>query len=253
MFFEQFNEFDSLEEETEQIEVLQQFNYRDLEGLFSPPRSYTRALQDYAMTQDNIISSMEQKIYDLEHKLARTGNQFYQKDAGKWGKEWTNINIEFGKLQREKIESEARLQAERIAAEARLQAEIDRLKYLNEQLQTELEVMEARLQGMVAIEVVDNKPKRALPERDSSGRFSAPVKSREEITMEYHDKGYRNTEIAQLMGVTPETVARYLKNFAKKQERAYQARIETAQQSSLTSDTLALQTLENCGFGFFRD
>lgn len=161
--------------------------------LLPVPVDYVRELYDY-------ISELYTEIEDLNGKLAKAGNHFYQRDAAKMGAEWNNLNIEFGKMQREKIENEAKLQAE-----------IDRLTFLNQQLAADLDIAEARLKGMVAVEVVDNKPSRMLPERAANGTFKAPVKSKEQLAFEYSSQGLKNTEIAGLLDVSPDTVARYIR------------------------------------------
>lgn len=193
------------------------------------PVDYVRELYDY-------ISELYAEIEDLNGKLARSGNQFYQRDAAAMGKKWQELNIEFGTLQREKIENEARLQAE-----------IDRLTFLNQQLAADLDIAEARLKGMVAVEVVENKPKRALPERDSNGKFSA-AKSREEIAMEHHEKGYRNTEIAQMMGVSPDTIARYLRNYSQKQEEMFKQKLAISAKYDSEKEEISDRNFEEYGF-----
>lgn len=196
------------------------------------PVDYVRQLYDH-------ISELYDEINDLNGKLARSGNQYYQRDAAAMGKQWQELNIEFGTLQREKI-----------ANEAKLQAEIDRLTFLNQQLQADLDVAEARLSGMVAVEVVDKPKTSYLPDRNANGTFKSVPKTREQLAAEYHAQGLKNTEIAGLLGVNPDTVRRYLQRFEQKKaetERLLQLEVK-AQDDKKESERW--QNFETYGFTF---
>lgn len=196
----EFDEFDHLDEESEQqARVIAQFAYRDLDGFFFPGRNYTRKLQEYAKQQDELIAIQEGQIYDLEKKLAKTGNQYYQKDAGKWGKAWTDLNIKYGQLH-----------AEKIASEAKLQAEIDRLRYQLQQVQMDLEAAESR-NAILDQPVPEDSKITFLPNRNPDGTFKTVPKTKEQLAGEYHRQGLKKTEIAEMLGVSPDTVARYIR------------------------------------------
>lgn len=196
------------------------------------PVEYVRELYDY-------ISELYSEIEDLNSKLAKAGNHFYQRDAAKMGQQWQELNIQFGKLQ-----------AESIAEKAALQAEIDRLTFQNRQLAADLEVMEARLSGMVAVEVVDKPKTSYLPDRNANGTFKSVPKTREQLAAEYHAQGLKNTEIAGLLEVSPDTVARYLRKFNQLQaenERRLQIEMQTANDKK---DAERWQNFETYGFTF---
>lgn len=163
------------------------FNYKNLDGsLHIGLLNYTRQLQEYAI-------EMEDYAIELEEKLAVSGNRALQDRAEEWSKQWQDINIETGKLKRQLIELESQKDAEI----ARLQHEVE---YLEEQLQQYKQA---------------ENPVKKTPARDGkTGRFTSSIPDADKPFRAWlmDQQGYGTAQIATKLGVSGDTVKRYIRS-----------------------------------------
>lgn len=162
------------------------FQYKSLDGWLMPGIAYFRKLQEHAM-------QMEQEIAKLKEQLAVSGSRALQDRAEEWSKQWQDINIETGKLKRQLIE-----------LESQKDAEIARLQYQVEYLEQQLSIYQQA-----------ENPQKKKPARDEqTGRFTSSVPDRDKPFRAWmmDQQGYGTAQIAAKLGVSADTVKRYVRS-----------------------------------------
>ena len=136
---------------------------------------------------------MEQEIAKLKEQLAVSGSRALQDRAEEWSKQWQDINIETGKLKRQLIE-----------LESQKDAEIARLQYQVEYLEQQLSIYQQA-----------ENPQKKKPARDEqTGRFTSSVPDRDKPFRAWmmDQQGYGTAQIAAKLGVSADTVKRYVRS-----------------------------------------
>lgn len=166
----------------------EQFRREDLRK-----RRWTLPPTQYFIRLDAYAAWLEEQVLHLQRERAQSGNKFYQQDAKEWGKQWNELQRKFGKLQ-----------AEKITLEAEKDAEIRRLKLENEYLQEQLE----------AYEEAEN-PKSQRKRNNKTGQFVADMPKLDKMWKAYDmdRRGYKHTQIARELNISPETVKRYIRDY----------------------------------------
>lgn len=163
------------------------FTYKSLDGWLLPGTGYFKKLQEHALR-------MEREIAELKEQLAVSGSQALQKRAEKWSEEWQDKCIEVGELQKRLIE-----------LESQKDAEIMRLQYQVEHLEEQLEQYQR----------AENPVKKASQRgRDpKTGRFntSIPASNKPFKAWLMKEQGYNTAQIAVKLGVSGDTVKRYIR------------------------------------------
>lgn len=162
------------------------FVYKDLNGWLVPGMGYFKALQAHAL-------EMEHELDRLRKQLAVSGNKYYQRDAAKWGEEWQRKCIESGELKRQLIE-----------LEAEKNVEIRRLQHENEYLQEQIETYQR----------AEHPPKRKQARDGRTGRFMSSVPDGDKPFRAWlmDSQGYGTAQIAAKLGVSADTVKRYIRS-----------------------------------------
>lgn len=179
--------------------ILNQFDYKNLDGLFFPGHDYTRNLQEYAMQQDEIINSLQLEVDELQSKLAGSEGRVLQEVAATWAGKWTQAQIQYGEAERN-----ARLMYADLEVENRqLTLEIEYLQRENEALKDQL---------AAADQARDKRSQYREQGRGPDGRFKASSVPAGERQREAHwmkQQGYSTGQIARKLGVSYDTVKRY--------------------------------------------
>lgn len=165
---------------------MKRFSYKSLNGWLIPNINYFKALQEHAL-------QMEQEIDRLQEQLAVSGSRALQERAEKWAVEWQQKCIQVGELQKQLIE-----------VESQKDSEIMRLQYQVEYLEQQLDIYQkAEKPGKHTIQRARD-PK--------TGRFnSVPASDKPFQAWLMHQQGYSNSQIAYKLGISADTVARYIR------------------------------------------
>lgn len=163
------------------------FAYKNLDGWFMPGSGYFRALQEHAL-------QMEQELTKLREQLAVSGSRALQERAEKWAVEWQQKCIQVGELQKQLIEMESQKDAE-----------INRLRHEIAYLEHQIEMYQR----------AENPGKGTISrERDpKTGRFNTSVPQSDKPFRAWmmDRQGYSTAQIAVKLGVSGDTVKRYIR------------------------------------------
>lgn len=164
-----------------------EFNYKDLSGsIHLGLLNYTRELQEHSL-------DLESENLRLHKQLAKSGNQYYQRDSARWGEKWQQKCIEVGELKQQLIE-----------LEAEKDAEINRLRHEIDYLQEQLDIYQQ----------AENPPKKQQARDERTGRFVSKVPDADKPYQAWlmDSQGYGTAQIAAKLGVSGDTVKRYIRS-----------------------------------------
>lgn len=141
------------------------------------------------------IAELEEYCAELEEKLAKSGNKYYLQDAKRWTSLYDSKCQEL----------------------ATVKADITKLIRENAGLTEE----NIRLTKRIGQYEQIMRPKQEIP-RDRSGRFSGGDMSKEEkcrVAYTMREANYPDTQIAQELGISLESVRKYAGIYERQQEK----------------------------------
>lgn len=156
-------------------------------------RRWTLPGIEYWVRLDTYAAWLERTVATLQEQLARDGNQYYRRDAAKWGQKWQDKCIEAGELQSQLITQKAEYEAE-------LRRKDLEIEYLQEQLEAYEEA---------------EQPQSQRKRNSQTGRFVSDLPRKEKVwkAWDMNRRGYRISQIANELRIHTETVKRYIREY----------------------------------------
>lgn len=156
-------------------------------------RRWTLPGAEYWVRLDVYAAWLEQTVAGLRKQLAENGNQYYRRDAAKWGQKWQDKCIEMGELKSQMITQKAEYEAE-------LRRKDLEIEYLQEQLEAYEEA---------------EQPHSQRKRNSQTGRFVSDLPRKEKVwkAWDMNRRGYRISQIARELNIHAETVKRYIREY----------------------------------------
>lgn len=156
-------------------------------------RRWTLPGAEYWVRLDAYAAWLEQTVATLQEQLARDGNQYYRRDAAKWGQKWQDKCIEAGELRSQLITQKAEYEAE-------LRRKDLEIEYLQERLETYEEA---------------EQPQSQRKRNSKTGRFVSDLPRKEKVwkAWDMNRRGYRISQIARELNISSETAKRYIREY----------------------------------------
>lgn len=163
-------------------------------------RRWTLPGIEYWVRLDAYAAWLEQAVARLRKQNAEDGNQYYRRDAAKWGQKWQDKCIEMGELKSQMITQKAEYEAE-------LRRKDLEIEYLQEQLEAYEEA---------------EQPQSQRKRNSQTGRFVSDLPRKEKVwrAWDMNRREYRISQIARELNISSETAKRYIREYEAQRDVA---------------------------------